>query len=155
MAQVAYAPLKDRVPPHNEEAEVAVLGAMLLDGEAASIVLRYLRQEDFYRETHKKIFQATINLTDRGQTADIITIADELRAQGWLQSVGGAVYVSSLTSGVPTSANVEYYARIVRDCSIRRTLTRIASEIIARSFDESISSRLAIEEAERQIKKIL
>ncbi len=154
MAQVAYAPLKDRVPPHNEEAEVAVLGAMLLDGEAASIVLRYLRQEDFYRETHKKIFQATINLTDRGQTADIITIADELRAQGWLQSVGGAVYVSSLTSGVPTSANVEYYARIVRDCSIRRTLTRIASEIIARSFDESISSRLAIEEAERQIFEI-
>jgi replicative DNA helicase len=143
--------IKDRVPPHSEEGEMATLGAMLLDSEAISTVIQYLRQEDFYRGGHKKIFQAIINLSERGEAVDLITLTEELRSQGELASVGGAAYVSKLTSMVPTSANVAYYAKIVQDCSIRRKLARISSEIIAKAQDESTDSRLIIEEAERKI----
>jgi replicative DNA helicase len=146
--------LRDAVPPHNEEAEVATLGAMLLDEEAASTVLHYLRQDDFYLEAHKKIFQAIINLTDQGKSVDLITVTEQLRSKGQLAGAGGAVYVSGLTSKVPTSANVEYYAKMVQDCSIRRRMSRISSQIIASSHDDTMDSRMIIEEAERQIFEI-
>jgi replicative DNA helicase len=143
--------LKDGIPSYNEEAEVATLGAMLLDDESVSTVIQYLRPDDFYRGAHKKIFQAIINLSERGETSDLITLTEELRSEGDLEASGGAAYISGLTSRVPTSANVEYYAKIVQDCSIRRKLARISSEIIAQSRDESNDSRLIIEEAERKI----
>jgi replicative DNA helicase len=147
-------PLKDRVPPHNEEAEVATLGAMLMDEDATGTVIQYLRQDDFYRAAHKKIFQAIISLSDQGKSPDLITVTEQLRSAGDLQAAGGAAYVSSLTSKVPTSANVEYYAKIVQDCSVRRRLARISSQIVSSSHDETIDSRLIIEEAERQIFEI-
>ncbi len=146
--------LKDKIPPHNEEAEEATLGALLLDSEALSTVLRYLRPEDFYKTANKKIYQAILNLFNKNEAIDLITVTDELKANGELEEAGGVAYISRLTSLVPTSANVEYYAQIVQICSIRRNLSRIASGIIAQAHDESLEIGYIIEEAERKIFEI-
>ncbi|MBN1686745.1 MAG: replicative DNA helicase [Spirochaetales bacterium] len=146
--------LKDRVPPHNDEAEKATLGALLIDSEALSTVLRYLRPADFYRTAHNKIFQAIIDLFQKGEVIDIITLTNELRGRNELENCGGMSYVSALTSEVPTSANVEYYARIVQGCSVRRSLIKISHGIIANAYDDSLESRTIIEEAEKDIFEI-
>ena len=151
---MAAASLKDQVPPHNDEAEKATLGALLLDSESIASVLKYLRADDFYKTAHKKIFHGVLGLFQRGEAVDLITLTDELKSEGELDVCGGPAYVSSLTSTVPTSANVEYYARIVQGCSIRRTLAKIAREIIADSHDDSAETRVIIEEAERKIFEI-
>jgi len=148
------ASLKDRVPPHNDEAEKATLGALMIDSEALSTVLRYLRPDDFYRTGHNKIFQAIISLFQKGEVIDLITLTNELRTGGELESCGGMAYVSSLTSEVPTSANVEYYARIVQGCSVRRALIKISHGIIANAYNDSLESRTIIEEAEKDIFEI-
>lgn len=146
--------LKDQVPPHNDEAEKAALGALLLDSEAISAILRYLRSDDFYKSANQKIFQAIINLFNKGESADLITLTEELKSIGELEAAGGAAYISSLTSAVPTSANIEYYARVVQGCSIRRTLLKTAREIISDAHDDSTETRVIIEEAERKIFEI-
>jgi len=143
--------LKDRIPPHNDEAEQATLGALLLDDDAITVAVRYLRAADFYSNQNKRIFQAILSLFNKGRKADIITVVDELRQQGELEGAGGPSYVASLTSVVPTSANVDYYARIVQDRSIRRSLLKISADITAKSFDDSNESRMVLEEAQRQI----
>jgi replicative DNA helicase len=146
--------LKDRVPPHNSEAEAATLGAMLLDPEAVSIVLRHLRPGDFYSLHNRNIYTGILSLFNKGQEIDLITLTDELRSTSKLEESGGAAYAATLTSVVPTSANVEYYAKIVKDGSIRRNLLKISAELTAKSHDESIQSRELIEEAERKIFEI-
>jgi replicative DNA helicase len=150
----APASLKDKVPPHNDDAEVATLGALLLDSEALATVIRYLRPEDFYKTSHQRVYQAILNLFDRNEAIDLITLTEELKNSSLLDSCGGPAYISRLTSAVPTSANVKYYAQIVQDCSMRRSLARISSGIIATTHDESQEVRLIIEEAERQIFEI-
>jgi replicative DNA helicase len=146
--------LRDAVPSHNEEAEIATLGAVLLDSEALSSVIHLVRPEDFYKGAHQRIFEAILSLFDRGQSIDLITLAEELRARGALEQCGGAAYVSRLTSAVPTSANIEYYARIVQASSIRRTLARVSQEIIAQAHDNSAEISVILEEAERKIFEI-
>jgi len=146
--------LKDKVPPYNDEAEMATLGALLLDSEALSTVIRYLRPEDFYKTGHQRIYQSILNLFDRNEAIDLLTLTEELKSAGLLEACGGPAYVSRLSSAVPTSANVQYYAQIVQECSVRRNLARIASQIVSDSFDEGQEVRLIIEEAERQIFEI-
>ncbi len=148
------APLKDKIPPYNNEAEAATLGSLLLDNEAIATVLRYLRANDFYKTAHQKIFQAVVTMFQRGERADLITLTEELRAEGNLELCGGAAYISTLTSAVPTAANIEYYSKIVHGCSVRRELLRIASEIISTAHDESKDGRLIVEEAEQRIFEI-
>jgi len=148
---MAAAPLKDRIPPHNDEAEQATLGALLLDEEAITTAIRYLRPDDFYSNANRRVYQAVLSLFNKGRKADIITVIEELRQEGELDASGGPSYIASLTSVVPTSANIDYYARIVQDGSIRRALLRIGGDINARSFDEATDSRLIVEEAQRQI----
>ena len=158
MAQTTAAPpassLRDAVPPHNIDAEVATLGALLLDPESLSTVLRLLRADDFYRAAHRKIYQGILALFDRNEAVDLITLSDELTRSGDLEACGGTAQISQLTSAVPTSANVEYYARIVQALSMRRELQRIAASIIADSFDDGQEVRYIIEEAERRIFEI-
>ena len=153
-AAPAGVPLRDSIPPHNIDAEVATLGALLLDPEALSTVLRYLRTDDFYRAAHRKVYQAILALFDRNEAIDLITLCDELGRAGELEASGGMARISQLTSAVPTSANVEYYARIVQALSMRRELQLIAASIIADSFDDSREVRFIIEEAERRIFEI-
>ena len=148
------AELRDSVPPNNLDAEVATLGALLLDSEALSTVLRYLRPDDFYRVAHRKIYQGILALYDRNEPVDIITLSDELSRSGDLEACGGTAQISQLTSAVPTSANVEYYARIVQALSIRRELQRIAASIIANSYDQTQEVRYVIESAEQRIFEI-
>jgi replicative DNA helicase len=143
--------LKDSVPPHNDEAETATLGALLLDPEAVNKIIPIIRPDDFYKTSHRKICQSIIDLDGRSEAIDLITITEELKKKGELDTCGGASYISKLTSSVPTSANIEYYARIVQENSLRRSLLRISAEVMAHAYEESLEIREIIEEAERKI----
>lgn len=143
--------MEGRVPPHNIEAEEATLGAVLLDPPALTRVVDYVRADDFYRQANGRIFDAILKLWDRGESIDLITLTNELQTEGQLDRVGGAAYVSSLTTSVPTSANVEYYAQIVQQTSLRRRLISLAGEVTESCFDDTIPTRQVIEEAERRI----
>ncbi|MCL1811972.1 MAG: replicative DNA helicase [Treponema sp.] len=146
------APLKDKVPPHSEEAEQAALGAILLDNDAIDTALQYIRPGDFYANANRRVFQAVLNLHNQGQQkADIITVVAELRRMGELDASGGPAYVASLTNAVPSSANIEHYAALVQDYSLRRALLRVSAELHTRSFDESTEARLILEEIQQHI----
>src|SRR4030065_731798 len=95
--------LKDKVPPHNEEAEVATLGALLLDTEALAVVIRYLRPEDFYKTSHQRIYQSILALFDRNEAIDLITPTEALREAGLLEACGGAAYIAPPTPPLPPS----------------------------------------------------
>jgi len=143
-----------RVPPHNNEAEIATLGAMLLNPEAVTRVIPIVRSRDFYHAAHQKVFDAVVRLIDRAERPDLITVTEELRSSGELEGVGGPGYVAQLTSEVPAAANVEYYAKIVRDTSTRRRLISIADQLRQDAFDDAQDVRLMVEEAERRIFEI-
>jgi replicative DNA helicase len=146
--------LRDAVPSHNDDAEVATLGALLIDGEALPAILPLVRPDDFYKTAHQRIYEAILALYERGQTVDLITLSEEMRTRGILESCGGTAYIARLTSAVPSSANVEFYARIVQAASIRRTLSRVSQEIIAQSHDDGAEISVILEEAERRIFEI-
>jgi replicative DNA helicase len=141
----------DKVPPHNEEAERAVLGAMLLDNDSIDTAIQYLRADDFYSNANRRVFKAVLSLYNQGrEKPDIITVVAELRQAGELDGAGGPAYVASLTDVVPSSANTDYYSKIVQDCSLRRSLLRISAEVNTRSYDESVESRLVLEETQQK-----
>jgi replicative DNA helicase len=148
---MAAAGLKDKIPPHNDEAEQAVLGALLIDEDAISVAIQYLRSEDFYTTAHKRIYEAILGLFNKGLKADIITVTGELRQTGKLDEAGGPDYVASMTSIVPTAANIEYYAQTVQDYSLRRALLRVSYEISATAFDEAMEPRLILEENQQKL----
>ncbi|MCL2705710.1 MAG: replicative DNA helicase, partial [Spirochaetaceae bacterium] len=136
-------------------AEKATLGAILLNPEALDTVLMYLRPDDFYKNSHKIIFKAILDLADRGENIDILTVVQQLRNSGRLDGCGGASYVSSLTSEVPSSANVEYYSKIVQENSVRRGLIKISGEITLRAFDDTTETAYVLEKAEKLIFEII
>jgi len=148
---MSYLSLKDKVPPHNQEAEQATLGALLLDAEAVGTVIRFLRPDNFYSLQNQKIYEAILSLFNKGQRSDILTITEELRQTAMLDSAGGPGYIASLTDTVPTSANVEYYAKVVLESSVRRSLLTISHKIIAEAYDEATESRAVLENAQKQI----
>jgi replicative DNA helicase len=143
--------LKDKVPPHNLDAEQATLGALLLDWDAVDKVVALLKSEQFYLQRNQIIYKAILSLSQKGQRGDILTLTSELRSSGELDSAGGEAYISSLTDMVPTSANVEYYAQVVRDASVRRELILAASQLTADAHDETKSSEDILEEAQKKI----
>ena len=140
-----------KVPPQNLEAESSVLGGILLENEAVNIVLELLRPEDFYRESHRKVFRAMIELTDRSEPVDLITLSEYLKSRGELDAVGGSAYLASLADFVPTAANIAYYARIVREKSILRSLIRTATEIATRGYEEQGNVEEFLDTAEKVI----
>ena len=142
---------RDRIPPHNEEAERAVIGAMLIDENAVNTAQGYLNAKDFYSSRHRKIFEAVLSLYNRGIRADLLTLNDELERTGKLDESGGADYIASLTHAVPSSANTEYYAQIVQNCSLRRSLIRISGEAGAKAFDETVEPRFILEETQQEL----
>ncbi|MDR3172368.1 MAG: replicative DNA helicase [Treponema sp.] len=142
---------KDKIPPHDAMAEQATLGALLLEEDAIATAIQYLRPEDFYTNANSKVYAAILNLFNKGVKADILTVTGELRQNGKLDEAGGPAYVASLTSVVPSSANIEYYAQTVASYALRRSLLRVSNEVIAKSFDESMESRMILEETQQQI----
>jgi replicative DNA helicase len=140
----------EKLLPQNVEAEAGVLGSLLIDPEAVVQVADFLRAEDFYRETHRVIFQAVVDLYESGDPADLITLTDELQRRGKLEEIGGVSYVSSLANQVPTSANVEHYARIVERTSILRRLIHAAGQIAAVAYNEP-DATTALDQAEKLV----
>lgn len=124
-----------RLPPQNIEAEMSILGGILLDNEAIFKVMEVLKPEDFYREAHRKIFLAMLGLEERKEPCDLVTLAEALKKNGTLDEVGGAAYLLMLVDYVPTAANISYYCRIVQEKSLARKLVSIATEIASRGND--------------------
>jgi replicative DNA helicase len=143
--------LKDRVPPHTDDAERAVLGAMLLETNAVGTAAEKLSDKDFYSRNHATIFLAILALYNKSTVADLLTLREELRQQGKLEAVGGEAYIAGLTNVVPTTANIEYYCKVEADCSLRREIIRMAYDAIADGFDESNDARQTLEKTEQRI----
>jgi replicative DNA helicase len=140
---------REPLPPHNTDAEAAVLGGLLIDRDAVARVAAFLRPADFYRERNATIYEAMLALNDRREPVDYLTLSDELQRTGHYDEVGGLVYLSSLFNEVPTSLHVEQYARIVEQASLRRRLIRAAGRIAGLGYDESLEAEKALEEAEQ------
>lgn len=146
--------LIDRVPPHNHEAEQSVLGAIFLDPQALITASEILVPEDFYRIAHQKIFQTMLDLSDKGNAIDVVTVTEELSARKELEDVGGLSYLMELANAVPTAANVSYYAKIVEEKSILRRLIRTATKIVEESFTREDEVEELLSEAEKRIMEV-
>ncbi len=140
-----------KVPPHNLEAEQAVLGALMLDPQRGSVVFEILRAEDFYRDNHKNIFMAIRDIFEKGDPVDLVTVAEELRQNGRLESIGGIGTVSQIASSVPSASNIEYYARIVTEKALLRQLIKMAGYIGEKGYGAGEEALGLLEEAERLI----
>jgi len=140
-----------KLPPQHIEAEQSVLGGILIENYAINKVLEILKPDDFYRESHRKIYEALIVLSERDEPADSITLTNELKNSGHLDSVGGVSYVASLIDLVPTAANIEYYAKIVKEKAILRKLIQTSTEIITQSYEDRGDVEGFLDEAERAI----
>lgn len=147
--------LTKRIPPNNIEAEQSVLGALLIDKEAVPIVTEILKPEDFYREDHKEIYKAILDLFDAGNPIDIISVKEQLRLRGTLDEVGGIEYLSNLVDIVPTTVNVRYYAQIVEEKSLLRKLIRASNEIINLGFEASEEVSTIMDIAQKKIFDII
>jgi replicative DNA helicase len=144
-----------RIPPHNIEAEQAVLGCMLLDPDVIPTVTELIKSTDFYRDDHREICEAILDITERAGPVDIITVSEQLQLRGTLDSVGGLDYLASITSAVPTTANARHYAKIVEEKSLLRKLIKAASEISAASYEASEEAAYVLDKAEKSIFDIL
>ncbi len=140
-----------KIPPQNLEAESSVLGGILLENEAINRVLEILHPDDFYRESHRKVFRAMLELTDRNEPVDLITLSDFLKVRGELDAVGGTSYLASLADLVPTAANIAYYARIVKEKAILRHLIGAATSIATQGFEEQGNVDEFLDKAEKII----
>ncbi len=143
-----------KLPPQHIEAEQSILGGILIENEAINRVTEILDADDFYRDGHRKIFNALINLSERDEPADLITLTNELRKIDQLDSIGGASYLASLIDSVPTAANIQYYARIVKEKAILRKLIQTSTEIITQSYEDRGDVEGFLDEAERSIFEI-
>ena len=124
-----------RVPPHSAEAEAAVLGAILRRGDAIHNVADIIKSDDFYLPAHQLIFSAFIDLFNRKQPIDPLTVAENLISRGQLEDVGGSIYLAELLDAVISAANAEHYAEIVRQRSLQRSLINACADIIGKSYD--------------------
>ena len=140
-----------KVPPHDLEAEQAILGSMLTDKDAVISAIEVLREEDFYREDNKAIYEAMINLYNKPEPIDIITVKDELQSMGKFELVGGLEYLADLPEKVPTTANVEKYIKIVEEKSMLRGLIKTSNDLINLGYDETQDVNSVMDQAERKV----
>jgi replicative DNA helicase len=141
----------DRVPPNDTEAEIAVLGSMLLDPEAAGKVVSILRPDHFYRGPHAEVYAVLTELYDANRAIDVVLLREELQRRGVLEKVGGTGFLSRIVASVPTAANAEHYAKIVRDTGLRRTLIQTVNEIEGEAYEGSMVAAELIDFAERRL----
>jgi len=146
--------MSDRTLPHNLEAEKCVLGAILIDNPSFNQAAEVIDAQDFFRDAHRRIFEKMVGLSERSEPIDPVTLKDELTRSGELDEVGGPAYVASLTDGVPRSANVEYYAKIVKEKSTLRRLIQSANDVLVRAYDAEEDADNLLDEAERSIFQI-
>lgn len=147
--------VEERIPPQALDAEMAVLGSMLLEAEAVTDALEILKPEHFYKEAHQKIFEAIKTLADRGQAVDLVTLSEELKKNNLLAQLGGEVYLTQLIDKVATAAHVKYYAEIVYKKYVVRDLIRTATGLVQRCYkEEDEDPQLLIDTAADQIYKL-
>lgn len=140
-----------KVPPHDIDAEQAVIGSMLTDKDAVVDAIEILKPDDFYRQDNKTIYEAILNLYNRAEPIDIITVKSELTSLGKLESVGGLEYLAILPDKVPTTANVDKYIKIVEEKSILRSLIKASNELIDMGYAETEEIDTIIDQAEKKI----
>lgn len=140
-----------KVPPHSEEAEVAVLGAILIDKNAIVEIASFLRPSHFYKEDHEKIFDCILELYEEREPIDLVTLSEKLKKKGFYKDVGGSAYLSELVNSVPTSANVEHYAKIVKDHFTKRELITSASKISEMAFSTDADIKEILDKTEQSV----
>lgn len=140
-----------RVPPQDLEAEQSVLGAMILSKEAIDVVFEIVEEIDFYREAHRKLFRSILNLHEKKEPADVITLTNELKRMGEFETIGGVSALTGLTERVPTAANAEYYAQIVKEKACARKLITAATQIVADAYADSLPINEMMDMAEFKI----
>lgn len=151
---MSVASIMERIPPQNIEAERSTLGSMLLEKEAIYKGSELLRPEDFYREAHRVIFEVVAHLANVGEPVDIITVSEELKQRNMLDKIGGIGYLTSLANTVPTAANIEYYAKIVAEKSLLRSIINVATHIVGMGYEGSEEVDVILDQAEKQIFEI-
>lgn len=154
-SQVSSAPVPftehGKIPPQAVDMEQAVLGAMMLEKDAVNQTIDIVKPDMFYKDSHKKIYSAIYELFNRSEPVDILTVTNELKSQGDLESVGGPFYISQLTNRVASTANVEYHARIISQKFIQRELIRISSEIIRHAFEDTTDVFELLDKSEQEL----
>ena len=153
MADTATA-VSERTLPHNLEAEKSVLGAILIHNDAFNHAAEVIDARDFFRDAHRRIFDKMISLSERSEAIDLVTLKEELRRSGELDEVGGPAYIASLADGVPRTANVEHYARIVKEKATLRNLIHSANRILADAYQAEEDADLILDGAEKAIFEI-
>lgn len=148
------APAAERTLPHNLEAEKSVLGAILIHNDAFNHAAELIDSRDFFRDAHRRIFDKMVALSERSQAIDLITLKEELQRSGELEEVGGPAYIASLADGVPRSANVEHYARIVKEKATLRNLIHSANRILTTAYQAEEDADDILDGAERAIFEI-
>ena len=141
----------DRIPPHNLEAEQAVLGALLLAPDSFAVVSEILLPESFYGEGHREIYTTLKEMAESGRPIDLVTVTEELQHREILDKVGGATYLAELAGSVPTAVNAGYYASIVADKGLLRALINICTQIVAQGYEDGVESEGLLDDAERMI----
>ena len=141
----------ERTMPQSIEAEMSVLGAMILDNEVINLVIPILNKLSFYKTAHRELYQAIVDVYDKGQPVDLVVLREELKKRSLLEKVGGVEYLMELEEVVPTIGNVEYYANIVREKAIKRNLIEVAATIQKQSFEESTDTEQLLDASERAI----
>ncbi len=141
----------DRLPPQNLEAEQSILGSILIDNDALPKALEIIDREDFYKLSHKKIFDALIELFEKNEPIDLITLTDCLKRRDELEAIGGIPYLSTLVNIVPTAANIKYYSKIVREKGLLRSLLKSTTEIISRVYESNLEADELVDFSEKSI----
>ncbi|MBQ3920726.1 MAG: replicative DNA helicase, partial [Firmicutes bacterium] len=144
----------ERIPPHNDEAEKSVLGAILQDKEVFFQVSEIVKADDFYSSSHREIFNSMTDLYQRSEPIDLITVCDCLKRRNSLEAVGGRTYIALLSTMVPTTANASQYARIISQKAVLRKLITASSEINEMSFSEKLDPQTVLDRAEASIFEI-
>lgn len=140
-----------KLPPQSLEAEMSILGGILIDNDAINRVLEILEPTDFYRESHRKIFDAMLELSDRREPCDLITLTDTLKRRGELEASGGAAYLATLVDYVPTAANIGYYCKIVKEKALNRRLITVATEIVTKGYDDQSDVNELLDSAQKSL----
>lgn len=140
-----------RIPPHSVESEQSILGSIILDKDAIITVAETINPSDFYKEAHKIIYESMLKLNSNNEPIDLITLIEELRKEGHLDNIGGISYLTSLSTIVPTTSNVKYYANIVKEKSVMRQLIKASNEIINLGYDASTDVQEILDKAEKNI----
>ncbi len=146
--------MQDRMPPQNIEAEQSVLGAMLIEKEAISKISEVLKVQDFYREANRLVFQAIIDLFNRNDGVDLITVTEELRRENKLEAAGGIAYITSLANAMPTAANVLYHAKIVEEKALLRNLINVSTQIAGMGYDGAEDATQILDKSEKMMLEV-